>query len=124
MTKVQQTDKDYNIGLLTTFFYTDLQMEDMFVTIPSDFDVNNPQFTVTCVSSGGPVDCVLWKHNENIIVNPNTSSTLIDAVDGRYVHTLILNEHEDAHGLYNCTLFSNKPDSISQTTEVSGKSLF
>ena len=113
----------HNFGfIIFSFTPSDLLIEDMFVTIPSDFDVNNPQFSVTCVSSGGPVGCVVWKHNQNIIVNPKTSSTLTDAVDGRYVHTLILNEHEGVHGSYNCTLYSNKPDSISKT-EVNGKSL-
>ena len=91
------------------------------MSIPHDFDVNNPQFTVSCVSSGGPVGCVVWEHSQNVIANPTTSSTLIDAVDGRYIHILTLNEHEDAHGPYGCMLFSNKPDSISQTIQVSSK---
>ena len=96
----------------------------MFETIPSDFDVNNPQFSITCVSSGGPVGCVMWKIYDYTIINPNTSSTLINAVDGRYVHKLTVIEHEFGGGLYSCLLFNNKPESTSENTRIHGKLLF
>ena len=92
------------------------------MTIPHDFDENNPQFTVTCVSSGGPVDCVVWMTNDRRILLGEPTSTLIDAVDGRYVHNLMVNQYQI--GPYICELFNNKPDSTAGSISVYRTLLF
>ena len=63
------------------------------MTENSDLNGDSPQFTITCVSMGGPViGCVVWRINKNVIPNPNATSVLLDRVNGMYVHNLTVSE--------------------------------
>ena len=88
-------------------------MEEVAFTAPDDdFDVKSPQFPVTCISSGGPVTCVEWTKSGSVIPDPDTSSVVLDAVEGRYMHTLTIYDHETAPGDYACTVHNDRPNSF------------
>ena len=80
---------------------------EVYTTVNSDLDGDYPQFTVTCVSVGGPVACVNW-HRDYDIMNPNATSTLTDPVKGIYVNSLTASEV--AGGYYTCGLSNNQPN--------------
>lgn len=89
------------------------------MTEDSDLNGESPQFTITCVSTGGPVVCVTWKHNFNTIPDPVTTSALIDPVEGMYVHNLTVTEV--AGGYYTCDVTNNKPFIIYRDIHVECK---
>ena len=70
---------------------------------------DSPQFTLTCVSVGGPVGCVVWRLHKEVLPNPNTTSTLIDAEDGVYMHNLTVSKVTG--GSYSCSVANNLPTS-------------
>ena len=79
-------------------------ISEVFTTANSDLNGDNPQFTVTCLSVGGPVSSVQWLRNHEI-PNPNTTSSLLDPVEE---HNLTMSEV--ASGYYTCVLRNNQPN--------------
>ena len=79
------------------------------MTENSHMNGDSPQFTITCVSMGGPVGCVVWRINKNFIPNPNATSVLLDRVNGMYVHNLTVSEVAGVS--YSCSVANDKPTS-------------
>ena len=83
----------------------------MVSTLPpySDLNGDSPQFTLTCISTGGPATTVTWTR-DSITVTEGTESELDDGVTAQYTHTL----NVTAAGDYRCTVsntaFSNSTD--------------
>ena len=83
-------------------------------TLTVDIDGANPQFTLTCISTGGPATTATWtkdstpvtEGNETVLVNPTTAE---------YLHTLKVTG--DIKGRYTCTVANNKPSNASATIE-------
>ena len=83
-------------------------------TLTVDIDGANLQFTLTCISTGGPATTVIWTRdttpvtegNETVLVNPTTAE---------YLHTLKVTG--DIKGRYTCSVANNKPSSASATME-------
>lgn len=92
------------------YTHTDMVIEGPMINIPTDFNFESPQFTISCTSSEGPVGCVEWFKNDIPITAPESTSTLIDPEEGRYTHVLTVHEHENAVGRYACNIYNNKPD--------------
>ena len=74
----------------------------------SDLDGPSPQFTLTCISTGGPATTVTWTR-DSVTVTEGTESVLNDPVTANYTHTLT----GRLGGLYTCTVANNKPSSDS-----------
>ena len=81
----------------------------MFLTVDSDRNGDSPQFTLACISSGGPASCVIWRIDKRRIADPITTSVLTDSVAGRYTHTLTVTER--IGGTYSCSVANDKPAS-------------
>ena len=74
----------------------------------SDLDGPSPQFTLTCISTGGPATTVTWTR-DSVTVTEGTESVLNDPVTAQYTHTLT----GRLGGLYTCTVANNKPSNRS-----------
>ena len=70
-------------------------------TLPpySDLNGDSPQFTLTCISTGGPATTVTWTR-DSITVTEGTETVLNNAVTAQYTHTL----NVTAAGDYRCTV--------------------
>ena len=83
------------------------------ITVDSDLDGPRPQFTLTCISTGGPATTVTWTR-DSVTVTEGTESVLNDPVTAQYTHTLT----GRLGGLYTCTVANNKPSSDSAELHV------
>ena len=90
--------------------------DDVAFTVDSDLNGVSPQFTLTCISTGGPATNVTWAR-DNITVTEGTNTVLDDPVTAHYIHTLTVTGK--LGGLYTCTVANNKPsqDSANHTVE-------
>ena len=88
----------------------------MTLTVDSDLNGAIPQFTLTCISTGGPATTVTWTR-DNVTITEGTETVLNDTVTAQYTHTLTVTEI--LGGLYTCTVANNKPsiDSANITLE-------
>ena len=82
------------------------------VTIPDgmtvDFNPNggNFQFTLTCISTGGPATTVTWTR-DSVTVTEGNETVLDNRETSQYTHTL--NVTGRLGGLYTCTVANNRP---------------
>ena len=74
----------------------------------------SPQFTLTCISTGGPATTVTWTR-DSTTVTEGTETVLDDPVTAQYTHTLTVTGR--LSGRYTCTVENNKPSSESATVE-------
>ena len=81
----------------------------MFTEI-SDINGPTPQFTLTCISTGGPATTVTWTR-DSTTVTEGTETVLDDPVTAQYTHTLSV--MGKLPGVYNCTVANNKPSNAS-----------
>ena len=91
------------------------------LTVISDLNGPTPQFTLTCISTGGPATTVTWTR-DSITVTEGTETVLDDPVTAHYTHTLTVTGRFDTHGLYTCSVSNNKPSSDSAQYIVQSKS--
>ena len=87
------------------------------VTFTEDSDLNgaSPQFTLTCISTGGPATTVTWTRDSEMLT---ASTVLNDATTAQYTHTLTVTGR--LGGLYTCTVANDKPSARSATFTVQG----
>ena len=88
----------------------------MIYTVNSDFDGENPQFTLTCTSTGGPATTVSWTRDSETVSGGMT--VLDDPVTAQYTHTLTMTGRLE--GQYQCTVSNNKPSKAIAQLTVSG----
>ena len=72
----------------------------------SDHNEASPQFTLTCISTGGPATTVTWTRN-SVIVTEGNETVLDDHLTSQYTHTLTVTGR--LGGLYTCTVANNRP---------------
>ena len=89
----------------------------MTLTVDSDLNGASPQFTLTCISIGGPATTVTWTR-DSTTVTEGTETVLNDPVTAQYTHTLTVTGKRG--GLYNCTVTNNKPSTSSKIFTVRG----
>ena len=89
----------------------------MILTVDSDLNGASPQFTLTCISTGGPATTDTWTRDSGEVVG-DTETVLDNAVDAEYTHTLTVTER--LGGLYTCTVANNKPSTASATITIQG----
>ena len=83
----------------------------------SDLNGASPQFTLTCISTGGPATTVTWTR-DSTTVTEGTDTVLNDPVTAQYTHTLTVTGR--LPGPYRCTVTNNKPSTASTDITVQG----
>ena len=86
-------------------------------TEDSDLNGATPQFTLTCISTGGPATNVTWTRNSDIVTE-GTITVLDDPVPAQYTHTLSVTGR--LGGLYTCNVSNNKPSYATMELHVTG----
>ena len=94
----------------------------MIFTNDSDLNGASPQFTLTCISTGGPATTVTWTR-DSVNVTEGTETVLDDRDTSQYTHTLSVTGR--LGGLYTCTVANNRPlsSSASANYTVQGTSI-
>ena len=77
----------------------------------------SPNFTLTCISTGGPATTVTWTR-DNVTITEGHETVLNDPVTAKYTHTLTVTER--LGGLYTCTVANSKPSDASASIYVPG----
>ena len=91
--------------------------DDVILTVDSDLNGDSPQFTLTCISTGGPATTVTWTRDSGDAVG-DTETVLNDPVTAQYTHTLTVTER--LGGLYTCTVANDRPSNDSANITVQG----
>ena len=88
----------------------------MQLNVDSDLRGESPQFTLTCVSTGGPATTVTWTRDSKGVLGGET--VLDNAVTAQYTHTLTVTGR--LPGQYQCTVSNNKPSATTRSFTVLG----
>ena len=83
----------------------------------SDLNGASPQFTLTCISTGGPATNVTWTRNSDTVTE-RTETVLDDQVTAQYTHTLTVTGR--LGGLYTCNVSNSRPSSATVEIHVTG----
>ena len=86
------------------------------MTLTWESDGTSTQFTLTCISTGGPATTVTWTRDSDAI-NEGTETVLDDRVTAQYTHTLTVTETSQFNGTYVCTV-SNRKSSFYASKEI------
>ena len=86
-------------------------------TVDSDLNGASPQFTLTCISTGGPATTVTWTRDSDTITE-GTETVLDDRVTAQYTHTLTVIGRLE--GLYTCTVANDKPSEAQSNITIQG----
>ena len=89
----------------------------MTFTVDSDLNRASPQFTLTCISTGGPATTVTWTR-DSVTVTEGTETVLDNRMTSQYTHTLTVTGR--LGGLYTCTVANNKPSTAVAQLTVEG----
>ena len=92
----------------------------MILTVDSDLNGASVQFTLTCISTGGPATTVTWTRDSGEVVG-DTNTELDNRVTAQYTHTLSLTGRLE--GLYKCIVANNIPSTASATITVQGNNI-
>ena len=87
----------------------------MQITLESDG--TRTQFTLTCISTGGPATNATWTRNSDTVTE-GTETVLDDRVTAQYSHTLTVTETSSFNDTYGCEVSNNKPSSATVNIEV------
>ena len=93
----------------------------MTFTVDSDLNGASPQFTLTCISTGGPATTVTWTRDSDTVTE-GTETVLDDPVTAQYTHTLTVTGR--LGGLYTCTVANDKPSEDSAQLNVQGRKYY
>ena len=87
----------------------------MTFSLDSSLIEASPQFTLTCISTGGPATTVTWTRDSEVV---SGSTVLIHADIATYNHTLTVIGRTEGH--YRCNVSNNKPSSAAAELNVAG----
>ena len=108
----------YNMYKYMLLFHVgDIEIQDNALQLGSDLNGASPQFTLTCISTGGPATTVTWTRDFATIVGVEMT-VLDDRETAQYTHTLTVTGR--LGGLYQCTVDNAKPSSNSASLTVLG----
>ena len=91
--------------------------DDVTLKVNSDLNGESPQFTLTCISTGGPATTVTWTRDSTATINEGNVTVLNNRMTALYIHTLTVTGRD--HGLYSCTV-ENTLSSYSTAYTVQG----
>ena len=77
---------------------------NMTFSVDPDLNGASPQFTLTCISTGGPATTVTWTR-DSVTITDGTETVLDDRMTSQYTHTLTVTGR--LGGLYTCTVANN-----------------
>ena len=86
----------------------------------SDLNEASPQFTLTCISTGGPATTVTWTRDSSLASGNQRTQFNGDTSDPQYTHTLTVTGGSGMGGLYTCTVANNRSSSASVQLIVQG----
>ena len=89
----------------------------MTLTVVSDLNGASPQFTLTCISTGGPATTVTWTRNMGTVTE-GTETILVNGIRAEYNHTLTVIGRLEDH--YKCTVDNEASPEISKELNVHG----
>ena len=89
----------------------------MTFTVDSDLNGASPQFTLTCISTGGPATTVTWTRDSATAMG-DAVTVLDNAETATYTHTLTVTGRTE--GLYRCSVSNSKPSSDAAELSVAG----
>ena len=83
-------------------------------------DSANNEFTLTCISTGGPATTVTWIRGSETAVGERMTvfDTTTAATTAQYTHTLTVTG--STTGVYTCTVGNAKPSTASASITVGG----
>ena len=85
------------------------------------FHLDSPnQFTLTCISTGGPATTVTWTR-DSVTVSGVSYTVLDDRVTAQYTHTLTITGRKE--GMYKCSVTNAVSRNTSEGFNVQGKIL-
>ena len=106
------------MNIIMFFFAGAITIPDgMILTVDSDLNGANPQFTLTCISTGGPATTVTWTRDSATAMG-DEMTVLDNVTTARYTHTLTVTGR--LGGLYQCNVSNAKPSSDSAILRVQG----
>ena len=110
----------YSSSVFSLFCKGDVTIPDgMNFTVDSDLNGDSPQFTLTCISTGGPATTVTWTRDSETV---SGGMTLLDnAVTAQYTHTLTVTGR--LGGQYQCNVTNNKPSTATAQLTVQGNKI-
>ena len=76
-------------------------------TMDTEISGRSPQFTLICISTGGPATTITWMRDSETV--SGGMSVLNDTVTAQYIHTLTVTGR--LGGQYQCNVSNNKPSS-------------
>ena len=104
--------------ILVIFFQGDITVsEELTFTEVSDLNGPSPQFTLTCISTGGPATTVTWTRKSDTVTE-GTETQLHDIMTAQYNHTLTVTGRLE--GLYTCIVANDKPSRDSAQRHILG----
>ena len=86
--------------------------------VDSDLNGESPQFTLTCISTGGPATTVTWTRDSEEEEVQGGVTVLDNAETAQYTHTLTVTGR--LPGRYTCTVSNNKPSTNARSRLVQG----
>ena len=93
----------------------------MTLTVISDLNGDSPQFTLTCISTGGPATTVTWTRGSATAMGDEM--TVLDNTEtAQYTHTLTVTGR--LGGLYQCNVSNSKPSLTSASFTVQGINMY
>ena len=88
----------------------------MQLRVDSDLHGNSPQFTLTCISTGGPATTVTWTRDSEEVLG---GMTVLDNTEtAQYTHTLTVTGR--LPGQYQCTVSNSKPSTVTASFNMQG----
>ena len=92
----------------------------MTLTVIYDLNGASPQFTLTCISTGGPATTVNWTRDSATAIGDEMTvfNFTNDAETATYTHTLTVTGR--LGGLYTCNVSNIKPSSASASFKIQG----
>ena len=87
------------------------------MTVDSDLNGASPQFTLTCISTGGPATTVTWTRDSATDIG-DVVTVFDNAETATYTHTLTVTGRTE--GLYRCNVSNSKPSSAAAELSVAG----
>ena len=91
------------------------------LTVDSDLNGASLQFTLTCISTGGPATTVTWTRDSATAMG-DAVTVLDNAETATYTHTL--NVTGRLGGLYQCSVSNVKPSSAVASLIITCKKLY
>ena len=89
----------------------------MILTVNSNLNGASPQFTLTCISTGGPATIVTWTRDFATVMG-DVVTVFNDVTTATYTHTLTVTGR--LGGLYQCTVSNVKPSMASASFRIQG----